>query len=85
MVTQVTHVNAAKLVACWKAPAQVVATPVKKSLVSVPVSTANNPTAYALKMAKNTPAQVDDMRSKMKKNMTPPVKNVNVKRVNIPA
>ena len=85
MVTQVTHVNAAKLAAYWKAPAQVVATPVKKSLVSVPVSTANNPTAYALKMAKNTPAQVDDMRSKMKKNMTPPVKNVNVKRVNIPA
>ena len=69
--------NAAKLVAYWKASAQGVATPVKKPPVSALVSTANNPTAYAPKMAKNTPAQVD--------NMMPPVKNINVKRVNIPA
>ena len=85
MATQVTHANAAKFVAYWKASAQVVATPVKKPPVSAPVLIANKPTAYAAKMAKNTPAQVDNMTSKMKKNMMPPVKNVNVKRVNIPA
>ena len=85
MVTQVTHVNAAKSVVYWKASAQGVATPVKKPPVSVPVSTANNPTAYAAKMAKNIPAYVDNMTSKMKKNRMPPVKNANVKRVNIPA
>ena len=85
MATQVTHVIAAKLVVYWKASAQVVATSVKKPLVSAPVSTANNPTAYALKMAKNISAQVDNMKRKMEKNMMPPVKNVNIKRVNIPA
>ena len=85
MATQITHANAAKFVAYWKASAQVVATPVKKPPVSAPASTANNLTAYAPKMAKNTPAQVDNMMSKMKKNMMPPVKNVNVKTVNIPA
>ena len=85
MATQVTQVNAAKLVPYWKASAQVIATPAKKPPVSTPVSTANNPTAYAAKMAKNIPAQVDNMTSKMKKNMMPPVKNANVKRVNIPA
>ena len=56
MATQVTHANAAKFVAYWKASAQVVATPVKKPPVSAPVPTANNPTAYAAKMAKNIPA-----------------------------
>ena len=68
-----------------KASAQVVATPVKKLPVGSPVSPANNPTAYAAKMAKNIPAQVDNMTSKMKKNMMPPVKNAKAKRVNIPA
>ena len=42
--------------------------PVKKSLVSAPVSTANNPTAYAVQIAKNIPAYVDNMTSKMRKN-----------------
>ena len=81
----VTQVNAAKLVPHWNASAQVIATPAKKSPVSTLVSTANNPTAYAAKMAKNILAQVDNKTSKMKKNMIPPVKNINTKRVNIPA
>ena len=56
MATQVTHANAAKFVAYWKASARVIATPVKKLPVGSPVSPANNPTAYAAKMAKNIPA-----------------------------
>ena len=51
--------------------------PVKKSLVSAPVSTVNNPTAYAAKIVKNIPAYVDNMPSKMRKNMMLLVKNVN--------
>ena len=43
--TQVTQVNAAKLVPYWNASAQVIATPAKKSPVSTLVFTANNPTA----------------------------------------
>ena len=81
----VTHVNAAKSVAYWKTSAQGVATPVKKPPVSAPVSTVNNPTAYAAKIVKNIPAYVDNMTGKMKKNMMLSVKNVKIKRVNIPA
>ena len=79
-----THVNATKSVEYWKTSAQGVATPVTKPPVSAPVSTVNNPTAYAVKIAKNIPAYVDNMTGKMKKNMMLSVKNVNVKRVNIP-
>ena len=50
--------------------------PVKKSLVSVPVSTVNNPTAYAAKIVKSIPAHVDNITSKMRKNMMSLVKNV---------
>ena len=41
------------------------------------VSTANNPTAYAAKMAKNIPTYVDNIMSKLKKNMMSLAKNVN--------
>ena len=68
MATQVTHANAAKFVAHWKASAQVIATPVKKPPVSAPVFTANNLIAYAVQIAKNIPAYVDNMTSKMRKN-----------------
>ena len=85
MATQVTQVNAAKLVQYWKASAQVIATTAKKSPVSTLVFIANNPTASAVKMAKIIPAQVGNITSEMKKNMMPPVKNANAKRVNIPA
>ena len=77
----VTHVNAAKSVAYRKTSAQGVATPVKKPLVSAPVSTVNNPTAYAAKIAKNIPAYVDNMTSKMRENMMLLVKNAKQPRV----
>ena len=83
MVTQVTHVNAAKSVMYWKASAQGVATPVKKPPVSVPVSTANNPTAYAAQNAKNILAHVDNMTSKMRKNTMSLVKKAKQPRVTV--
>ena len=43
--------------------------PVKKSFVSVPVSTVNKPTAFAARIVKNTLAHVDKAMSKMRKNM----------------
>ena len=49
--------------------------------MSVPVSTVNNPTAYAAKIVKNIPAYVDNMPSKMRKNMMLLVKNVKQPRV----
>ena len=83
--TQVTQVNAAKLVQYWKTSAQVIVTPAKKFPVSTSVFIADNPTAQAAKMAKIIPAQVGNVTSKMKKNIMPPVKNAKAKRVNIPA
>ena len=50
--------------------------PVKKSLVSAPVSTVNNPTAYAARIVKSILAHVDNITSKMRKNMMSLVKNV---------
>ena len=43
--------------------------PVKKSFVSVPVSTVNKPTAFAARIVKNTLAHVDKAMSKMRKSM----------------
>ena len=77
----VTHVTAAKTVAYRKTSAQGVSTPVKKPLVSAPVSTVNNPTAYAAKITKNILAHVDNIMSKLKKNMMSLAKNVNQPRV----
>ena len=71
-----THVTAAKTVVYRKTPAQGVAMPVKKPFMSAPVATVNNPTAYAAKIAKNIPAYVDNMTSKMRENMMLLVKNV---------
>ena len=51
--------------------------PVKKSLVSAPVSTANNPTAYAARIVESILAHVDNTTSKMRKNTMSLVKNVN--------
>ena len=73
----VTHVTAAKSVANRKTSAQGVAMPVKKSLVSAPVSTVNNPTAYAARIVKSILAHVDNITSKMRKNTMSLVKNVN--------
>ena len=50
--------------------------PVKKSFVSVPVSTVNKPTAFAARIVKNILAHVDNAMSKMRKNMMSLVKNV---------
>ena len=43
--------------------------PVKKSFVSVPVSTVNKPTAFAARIVKSILAHVDNTMSKMRKNM----------------
>ena len=51
--------------------------PVKKSLVSAPVSTVNNPTTYVARIVMSIPAHVDNITSKMRKNMMSLVKNVN--------
>ena len=51
--------------------------PVKKSLVSAPVSTANNPTAYAARIVENILAHVDNTTSKMRKKTMSLVKSVN--------
>ena len=71
-----THATAVKTTVYQKTSAQGVAMPVKKPLVSTPVSTANNPTAYAAKITKNILAHVDNSMSKLKKNMMFLVKNV---------
>ena len=71
-----THVTAAKTVVYRKTSAQGVAMPVKKPLISTPVSTANNPTAHAAKITRNILAHVDNKAIKLKKNMMLPVKNV---------
>ena len=76
-----THVTAAKTVVYRKTPAQGVAMPVKKPFMSAPVATVNNPTAHAAKISKNILAHVDNIMSKLKKNMMFLVKNVNQPRV----
>ena len=82
----VTHVNATKSMAYWKASAQGVAMPVMKPPVSAPVPTVNNAcAACAAKITKNILAYVDNMTGKTKKNMMLSVKKVKVKRVNVPA
>ena len=76
-----TQVTAVKTMVYRKTSAQGVAMPVKKPLVSAPVSTVNNPTAYAAKITKNILAHVDNIVSKLKKNMMFLVKSVNWPRV----
>ena len=71
-----THVTAVKTAVYRKTSAQGVAMPVKKPLVSAPVSTVSNPTAYAAKITKNILAHVDNLMSNLKKNMMFLVKNV---------
>ena len=51
--------------------------PVKKSFVSVPVSTVNKPTACAARIVENILAHVDNTTSKMRKNTMSLVKSVN--------
>ena len=55
--------------------------PVKKSFVSVPVSTVNKPTAFAARIVENIPAHVDNAMSKMRKNMMSLAINANQPRV----
>ena len=55
--------------------------PVKKSFVSVPVSTVNKPTACAARIVENILAHVDNVMSKMRKNMMSLAINANQPRV----
>ena len=55
--------------------------PVKKSFVSVPVSTVNKPTAFAARTVENIFAHVDNAMSKMRKNMMSLAINANQPRV----
>ena len=82
---RVTHVNATKSVVYWKTSALGVATPMTKPPVSALAHTVNNLSAWAVKIVKNILAHVDNMTGKMKKNTMLSVKNVNVRRLNIPA
>ena len=57
--------------------------PVKKSFVSVPVSTVNKPTAFAARIVKNILAHVDNAMSKMRKNMMSLAININQPRMTV--
>ena len=71
-----TQVTAVKITVYRKTSAQGVAMPVKKPLVSAPVSTVNNPTAHAAKITRNILAHIVNKAIKQKKNMMLLVKNV---------
>ena len=65
---QVTHVNATKSVVYWKTSALGVATPMKRSPVSVFALSVNNLSAWTSKITKNVRAHGDNTTGKIKRN-----------------